>query len=163
MRVRGANCARSWSAPPIRNRDRRPRRFANGEARKAPSTIAGLALAPGGALCFITSRVQRESRPLRLSQAAKSTPGAVLAILLFVCALLSASHTLHRSVHMPGASDVHFCLICCLAKGQVHAAEVGLGCGVLVLCLLAGVALRLPGFLSKFDRRLARSRAPPRS
>lgn len=104
--------------------------------------------------------LQERVKSVSANRIANSAFASLLAVLLFFSGLLSVSHAAHRLVH-PNAADTHFCFICSVAKGQVHATEVGPIFVSFVATLLFCVPLLRFSVVLSQDRRLAPSRAPP--
>jgi len=107
-------------------------------------------------------RLQERAKSVSAKRVANSTFAGLLAVLLFFSGLFSVSHLAHQSVH-PRASDSHFCFICSVAKGQVNAADVGPVLVFFVAAILFSVPFLRFSVAFSEDRRLAPSRAPPRS
>jgi hypothetical protein len=97
------------------------------------------------------------------SRAAKSALAGLLALFVLVATTSSVSHGLHQALHPNAPASSHLCLICSLAKGQVTAADVAPALALFSLVLLFSVPALKTLALPASDRRLAPSRAPPRS
>jgi hypothetical protein len=107
--------------------------------------------------------VQLERKPAGFGRAAKSALAGLLAIFVLVATASSVSHGLHQALHPNAPSSTHLCLICSLAKGQVTAADVAPALAIFSLILFFSVPALTTVALPASDRRLASSRAPPRS
>ena len=106
--------------------------------------------------------VRRQPKAAGLADRAKAAVAVLLTLLVILAASISASDTLHSSLHANGSLNHHFCLACAFAAGQVSAVETALALPALLLCLLGLLHLAHSALLPAFDYRLAPSRAPPR-
>jgi hypothetical protein len=115
-------------------------------------------------LCFIGIRhVQLELQISGSKRAAKSVLAGLLALFVLVATTSAVSHGLHQALHPNAPAGSHLCLICSLAKGQVTAADVVPALALFVSVLFFSIPALKTVALAPSDRRLAPSRAPPRS
>jgi hypothetical protein len=87
---------------------------------------------------------------------------ALLAVLLLSSAILAGGSSLHQLFHTT-SSDAHACAICLLAQGHLDLPAVDPPLSAFHLTITFCAPLRETVFHPQTDRRLASSRAPPRS
>ena len=95
-------------------------------------------------------------------EAAGAASAGLLAFLLSVLLVLSASPSIHQHLHHDGTNGHHLCLGCTFAKGQVSTADVAPAAVLILLFLICRAQLPGTASFSASDYRLAPSRAPPR-
>jgi hypothetical protein len=107
--------------------------------------------------------LQPEQRFAGSQGAAQSALAGMLALFLLLATTFSVSHALHQSLHSGAPGTSHLCLICSLVKGQVTAADVAPALLLFASVILFSFRAIKMAAQAATDRRLAASRAPPRS
>jgi hypothetical protein len=107
--------------------------------------------------------VQRFSKLFGFGSVAKPAIAGLLAFLILVAATLSASHSLHKSLHPEGSAATHGCLVCALLSGHVSAGDVAVIALIFAIGFVFFLQVAQASLLPGHDYRLSPSRAPPQA
>lgn len=87
---------------------------------------------------------------------------ALVCLALFLTLELSASIPgLHKLIHSDAGSARHHCAVTVFSHGNVSAADTSTSIVIFVAALLFSLPILQSAIFSRFDYRLAPSRAPP--
>jgi hypothetical protein len=99
---------------------------------------------------------------LGFGRTAKAVTAALALVLVLALGAFAASPSLHQRLHTDSHHPDHGCIICALARGQLHVADTTPVVATACVFLTCGVLAAATPLVSLLNYSFPPSRAPPR-